>query len=81
MTSKKTLNKKIYKIGVWRIEFPTTCNGRIAPNTAFLCNNWTSDFVTLYGDGRIGIGDGVKCNNKKVLQKLETLSKGLNSAK
>jgi len=68
----------IKKIGVWNIEFPATINGRLSNRTAFVRDNYKSDFVTLYGGGKIGISSGLKgIGNKKIIDYLEKLSLSL----
>ena len=63
------------RIGVWTIEHPTMVNGNAANYTAFVDDGRASDFVSLYGNGKIGLGSGVAhCRNKKVIQYLEDLS-------
>lgn len=64
------------KIGVWTIDFPATINGRVASRTAFVTGTYASDFVSLDGNGRIGVGDGVRAclSNKKVTRYLVNLS-------
>ena len=66
------------KIGVWRIEWPASCNGIKSNNIAFISDNWRSGFVYLYGNGKIGIESGVRCGNKQVIKYLEKLSLNLN---
>lgn len=66
-------------IGVWGIEYPASCNGMPKSNRlAFIRDNYKSGFVSLYGDGKIGIESGVSCGNKQVIKYLEKLSLNLN---
>ena len=66
------------KIGVWDIEFPVSINGSLSSRTAFVRDNYKSDFVTLYGGGKIGISSGLRgIGNKKVIAYLEKLSLNL----
>jgi hypothetical protein len=64
------------KIGNWTIEYPTTCNGGATHSTAFVCGKWASDFVSLYGQGRIGIGSGIT-PPASVIKYLEQLSRSI----
>ena len=64
------------KIGVYTIEYPTTINGSKAEHSAFVVGTRSSDFVSLYGNGKIGVGSGITAclRNKKVVRYLTELS-------
>jgi len=63
------------RIGIWAIEYPTTINGRTVYKTAFVDDGRVSDFVSLEGNGKFGLGVGVAhCRNKRVLSYLVSLS-------
>jgi len=68
----------IKRIGVWNIEYPARINGHLSDRTAFVRDNYKSDFVTLYGGGKIGMSSGLRgIGNKKIIAYLEKLSLNL----
>lgn len=70
----------VKNIGVWRITYPCECNEANPKNVAFVADNWKSDFVYLYGNGKIGMSSGLRgIGNKKVIKYLEKLSSKLDN--
>lgn len=65
---------KVRKFGKWEIEFPTTINGNVTTRTAFVREHYVSGFVSLYGQGNIGVDSALPKLPKAVTKYLVKLS-------